>query len=225
VVAKHAATATTLKSSEWLRKKFWQLLILHLTIKSAQQRRSQLRPNQYSLVLACLTQLGVRILDALIMITILQCARFFSSGCGSGFARHAPGTVGSVAALVMWWFLSSFGLAGSPAANLSLLVITTIVGTIAVATCLRAEPNSADPQWIVIDEWAGLFVALLALTPDNWGLVLLALGLFRVLDASKIGPVGWAEQLPGAWGIMADDLVAGALVALIILAIKSWGIV
>ena len=44
--------------------------------------------------------------------------------------------------------------------------------------------------------------------------------LFRVFDIVKLGPVGWAERLPGAWGIIADDLVAGFLAAMVLLAVR-----
>ena len=66
----------------------------------------------------------------------------------------------------------------------------------------------------VVDEWAGLFVALCGVEAFNLGHVVIALVGFRVLDITKPGPVGWAERLPGALGVMADDIVAGAIVLL-----------
>jgi phosphatidylglycerophosphatase A len=89
---------------------------------------------------------------------------------------------------------------------------------------MRGTPESSDPQWIVIDEWAGLFVALAGLTPSNWTTAFVAFILFRVFDASKVGPVAWAEQLPGAYGVMADDLVAGILTAGCIAAMRAFGL-
>lgn len=98
---------------------------------------------------------------------------------------------------------------------MALVVITTVVGTVAVQVALRSERDK-DPQWIVIDEWAGLFVALVGIVPTQLTQALMAFTLFRIFDASKIGPVGWAEKLPGQFGIMADDLVAGALASLVV---------
>jgi len=94
-----------------------------------------------------------------------------------------------------------------------------MVGLVAVASIVGLSSATSDPQWIVIDEWAGLYLALFGIAPLEWRWVFFAFVLFRIFDAVKIGPVGWAESLPGAWGIMADDLVAGALVALVV-----WGL-
>jgi phosphatidylglycerophosphatase A len=151
-------------------------------------------------------------------------ARWISSGFGSGYALRAPGTFGSVAAFIFWWLLHRLEVLKSPYATLILAVATTIVGTAAAAYCMRLTPNSSDPQWIVIDEWAGLFIALTAIPPAHWSAALLALVLFRIFDATKLGPVAWAEQLPGAYGVMADDVVAGALTAGVIVLCRTTGI-
>ena len=70
-----------------------------------------------------------------------------------------------------------------------------------------------------MDEVAGQSIALLpvyALVPPEAtllrvGAVLLAFGLFRVLDVWKPGPIGALERLPGGWGVMMDDVLGGAL--------------
>jgi phosphatidylglycerophosphatase A len=91
--------------------------------------------------------------------------------------------------------------------------VTIVLGTLAIRLSLGAN-SAKDPQWIVIDEWAGLFVALVGV---NWRVgwqVLLAVILFRIFDISKVGPIRSAERLPGAVGIMADDVVAGVFALL-----------
>lgn len=143
---------------------------------------------------------------------IRRIAALFSSGFGSGYAPKAPGTFGSVAAVVLWLALeraSAFFFV-SP---LALAIGVTVVGFVASTVSLSGE-RSSDPQWIVIDEWAGLFVALCGIEALNLGHVVIALVGFRVLDIAKPGPVAWAERLPGALGVMADDIVAGAIVLL-----------
>jgi phosphatidylglycerophosphatase A len=75
--------------------------------------------------------------------------------------------------------------------------------------------NQKDPRCVVIDEVAGMALALAAL-PRNWRVYLAALVLFRLLDIVKPGPIRKAEQLPGGWGIMADDLLAGLTANLLI---------
>lgn len=154
------------------------------------------------------------------LVSLLRfCAVCVASGFGSGYARIAPGTVGSLAALVVWWLLRQSQLIASNGAVL-LLVATAVLGSLAVAYSLEPSSGDPDPRWIVIDEWAGLFVALVGIMPTEWHLVLGAFGLFRLFDATKVGPVGWAESIPGCWGIMADDLVAGVLTAVLIAAVR-----
>lgn len=143
-------------------------------------------------------------------------SNWVSSGFGSGYARVAPGTFGSAAALIFWFLLHAVGMPASFSVHISLFFATAIVGTLAVAHSIGSSPPAADPPWIVIDEWAGLFIALTTIAPNQVGWIALGFGLFRLFDALKWGPVGWAEKLPGTWGIMADDVVAGALTALLV---------
>lgn len=148
-------------------------------------------------------------------------SNWISSGFGSGYAWIAPGTFGSAAALIFWFLLHALGMPASFSSHAILFALTTIVGTCAVAHSIRSDAESADPPWIVIDEWSGLFLALATLTPNQLGWIALGFLLFRVLDALKWGPVAWAEKLPGAWGIMADDVVAGLLTALLLSICRS----
>ncbi len=84
--------------------------------------------------------------------------------------------------------------------------------------------RQGDPSAVVIDEVAGQAIALLPVyafarggTPVRfWILVAAAFFLFRAVDVVKPGPVGAAEKLPGGLGVMADDLLGGALVALLL---------
>lgn len=137
-------------------------------------------------------------------------ASFLSSGCGSGYSPKAPGTVGSVAAVVVWVLAQRAGAfeVVSPAVC---AVGVSVVGLLAAMVAMRGM-GSKDPQWIVIDEWAGLFVALCGVDPLSITQVVVALVGFRLFDIWKPGPVRWAERLPGAVGVMADDIVAGAIV-------------
>lgn len=85
-----------------------------------------------------------------------------------------------------------------------------------------------DPSWIVIDEVAGQFVALLPVSLGAaaagapvlalWPGWLAAFLAFRLFDIWKPGPVGWADRQGGALGVMLDDLIAGALAAIAVAA-------
>jgi phosphatidylglycerophosphatase A len=124
---------------------------------------------------------------------------------GVGRLKPAPGTWGSLVVL------PAALLGPVPAFVLALLV--TLIGFYAVREVLRDTPNQ-DPGWIVVDEAAGMLLALAGLSLDAsiWG-VLIAFGLFRVFDIFKPWPISWADQQKGAFGVMLDDVVAGALVA------------
>lgn len=140
-------------------------------------------------------------------------ATFISSGLGSGYAPKAPGTFGTVAAAVAWLGMSWGGLVSSQLTHMLCAVLTIVCGTIAIRLSLDSG-SAKDPQWIVIDEWAGLFVALIGTDASVSWQVLLAVILFRIFDISKVGPIRAAERLPGAVGIMADDVVAGGFALL-----------
>ncbi len=145
-------------------------------------------------------------------------ARLIAAGLGAGFSPWAPGTAGSLLGLALGGAL----LAASPyvlaAATLGLAFGGLPI--IARATGLKMRPGGQgdhdDPGWVVIDEVAGQCLALLALPRPSWGGALLAFVLFRALDIAKPGPVGWADRQGGAWGIMADDLIAGFVACLIV---------
>jgi phosphatidylglycerophosphatase A len=96
-----------------------------------------------------------------------------------------------------------------------------VAGLLATRISLDEE-GGEDPQWIVIDEWAGVCIALIGADPRNLLGVLGALVMFRIFDIVKPGPVSWAEDLPGAWGIMADDVIAGVCALAGMSALRCW---
>jgi phosphatidylglycerophosphatase A len=138
-------------------------------------------------------------------------ARWVASFLGSGLAPVAPGTLGSLAALPPGLAL----LWASPAALAAGVLVVVALGLWSI----RAAGVADDPGWVVIDEVAGQWIALLALAHPSVPGALLAFAAFRLFDIAKPGPVGWAERLPGAVGVMADDVLAGVLAALLV-----WGI-
>ena len=125
---------------------------------------------------------------------------------GVGRLKPAPGTWGSLLVLPA-------ALLG-PVPALLLAILVTLIGFYAVRDVLRETPDQ-DPGWIVVDEAAGMLIALAGLSAGAtiWG-VLLAFGLFRIFDILKPWPISWADQQKGAFGVMLDDIVAGALAAL-----------
>lgn len=140
---------------------------------------------------------------------------------GVGLLRPAPGTWGSLAGL-------GLGVLIHMAGGALLLVIATLAVTALGYWAVRAEvgTSSDDPSEIVIDEVAGQWVALwpvsVGATLSGADIVALYPGLitafvaFRAFDILKPGPVGWADRQHGAFGIMADDVIAGWLAAMIV---------
>jgi len=141
---------------------------------------------------------------------------FIATGCYSGLSPKAPGTAGSLAAAVFGTGLLTL----SPAVLAPAALAATIAGFWAVP--FVAEPGQ-DPGFVVIDEWAGQFLAMAALPHVSFRGVIAAFALFRLFDITKPGPIGWADRQPGAFGIMTDDIFAGAAAAVVILIIRHFG--
>ena len=128
-------------------------------------------------------------------------ARLIASGFGSGLSRWAPGTMGSAVAAVLAVPL----LLLSPWALVAALAASCVAGWWAIP---RAGGDH-DPGWVVIDEFAGQFLTLLVLPAPGWGGIALGFVLFRIFDIVNPGPIDAVQRLPGATGVMADDLLAG----------------
>lgn len=143
----------------------------------------------------------------------MRIARFVASGCGIGQAPVAPGTVASAAAVAIGAGL----LALSPLALLAAALLATAGGFLAV----RHGAIEGDPGWVVIDEFAGQWLTMLTLPAPHWPGLFIAFILFRILDVTKLGPVGWADRQRGPFGIMADDVIAGVIGAVILLAVRA----
>jgi phosphatidylglycerophosphatase A len=141
--------------------------------------------------------------------------------CGAGFGPKVPGTWGALVALIvfliLWFMLPALG------AGRMVLEAVTVAG-IAVTSWIAvlwgewaiARFGSQDPKPFVLDEFAGQWVALLALpvalSGSFWAVAVMAGGqfvLFRIFDILKLSPAREAERLPAGWGILTDDLVAG----------------
>ncbi|MRR37038.1 phosphatidylglycerophosphatase A [bacterium] len=141
-------------------------------------------------------------------------SRLAATFFGAGYAPVAPGTAGSIAAIPLYYLLKRLSW---PQYVLSVIMIT-LVGVFASS---RMEASwGKDPSRVVIDEVAGILVALVS-RPAGARDILIALLLFRFFDIVKPPPVKNLEALPGGVGIMADDIAAGILSALSLRAIMK----
>jgi phosphatidylglycerophosphatase A len=143
----------------------------------------------------------------------LSITRIIASGFGIGYVPIAPGTAASAAALLLGAWLMTL----SPFALSAAVLIASFGGVWAI----HAARVEGDPAWVVIDEFAGQWLALLALARASLPGLLAAFVIFRLLDITKPPPIAWADRQKSAAGIMADDLIAGAITAGILWAIRS----
>ncbi|MCC7007607.1 MAG: phosphatidylglycerophosphatase A [Acidobacteria bacterium] len=124
---------------------------------------------------------------------------------GAGFVPVAPGTAGSAVGIALYWFTRHW----SAPAQVTLVIVVCAAGVWA-ASRAALHFRRKDPGQVVIDEVAGQLVTVLLLGVGAAGAILGFL-VFRLFDIVKPWPVRRLEALPGGWGIMADDLAAGAL--------------
>ena len=124
-----------------------------------------------------------------------------------GYLPYAPGTYGSVLACILLYFFSSVF-------THPLFVLIFIAVTLIVLNSLTLEVN--DPGYIIIDEVAGMFIAM-----AGQGVTFLSLlagfVLFRFFDIVKPYPIRRVEALPKGYGILADDIVAGVFANLLLI--------
>jgi phosphatidylglycerophosphatase A len=121
-----------------------------------------------------------------------------------GFSPIAPGTVGTLGAIPLWWALRDLPL---------WLYLVTVAGLVAVAIHAAGRAGAywktADASPIVIDEVAGYLVAM-ALVPWSWPAALAGFALFRLMDVVKPWPASALDRVKNGFGVVMDDVVAGA---------------
>ena len=131
----------------------------------------------------------------------------------------APGTCGSLAAFLCWFFIKPF------ISDPLFLLITGFIFFIGIACSeiLVIADSKKDPQYIVIDEWVGMWIGLYLVQHDFlWGL--LAFFCFRIFDILKPGPIGEMDKMDGGIGVMMDDVVAGILTCILIQSLSSYSL-
>lgn len=122
---------------------------------------------------------------------------------GTGYLPYAPGTWGAAATLPLWWVLTQLGPLGYALGLAGVLIVAVLV-----AGPAQTLLGQADASAIVIDEAAGLLVAL-AGVPLNWALVLTGFVLFRAFDILKPWPISWFDRGHRGLDVVLDDVAAG----------------
>jgi phosphatidylglycerophosphatase A len=146
----------------------------------------------------------------------------------SGKSKIAPGTVGSLVAIIL-----AFNIMHLPMGWAVLWALTAVsiwLGTKSANRYMADKSTDHDPKEIVIDELAGMWLTIVVwhvwvvvmtdawagaretIELRGWDIQFLAIGfvLFRFFDIVKPWPIGWADRkVKGGWGVMLDDLIAG----------------
>ncbi|MBP1748774.1 MAG: pgpA [Deltaproteobacteria bacterium] len=133
---------------------------------------------------------------------------FFNTCFCTGYIPFAPGTFASIlAAVLIYCFPGIF-------TSIYFAGLCIIFGTVSIN---GERYEGKDPGHIVIDEFAGMCVAM-AGHKASLTIVIMGLVLFRIFDIIKPFPINRVERLPGGWGVMADDVLAGVFSNILILA-------
>ncbi len=128
-----------------------------------------------------------------------------------GYLPFAPGTWGSVFAILLWWVLLKdlntyiFG---------AIIIIFLLIG-IVVSNIIIDQSGDHDPSHIIIDELVGQWLALF-LIPDGFFNIAISFILFRFFDIIKPWPIRLIEKFPKGLGVMSDDLTAGLITLILI---------
>ncbi|WP_246029379.1 phosphatidylglycerophosphatase A family protein [Pedobacter nototheniae] len=138
--------------------------------------------------------------------------KIISTGLGIGYIGKGAGTFAAIAACACWYLFQT-GYYYPPMAALIATILLVIIGVI--------SGNKVEAIWgkdhgrVVIDEIAGMCITLLWV-PIKWEYIILGLILFRFFDILKPLFIRRLEALPGGWGVMADDVLAGVYANLVL---------
>ena len=134
----------------------------------------------------------------------------FLTGCYTGLLPKAPGTWGTIFGALVAFVLLLF----LPQSTLFLLVILITIIAIKEINKYEEHTKTHDASIIVIDEIAGIWLAISILPNTNPLWIAVAVLFFRIYDITKPSYIGKLDKLPGGIGVMADDLLAGVLAGL-----------
>ena len=133
-----------------------------------------------------------------------------------GLLPFAPGTLGSLIAILIWYvsiyFLSIY--------LFYIIVILTLILSFSTINNYLNEKKKDDPSEVIIDEFLGQSIPLFFIFEFYVFELLLAFVAFRFFDIFKIYPVNKAENLEGSFGVIMDDVVAGVYALIILMIYK-----
>lgn len=158
-----------------------------------------------------------------------ELAHLVATGFGLGRVAIAPGTWGTLQALVVWcaieWVAGPTTYTSRAVACSLLLVVGIWAVNLSVAHPVRLTQSllkPKDPSDIVVDEWVGLWIALIPASLANFWSLIGAFTLFRLFDVVKPWPVSYFDKREGTLGVLLDDVAAGVISAALLAIIGSY---
>jgi phosphatidylglycerophosphatase A len=143
-------------------------------------------------------------------------AHFFALGLGTGLAAKAPGTVGTLASLPLFWLISAYDLS----TQLAIIATLFVIGVYVCSVTGKAL-GVVDHGSIVWDEIVAMMLVL-TVTPNAWPWTLTAFLLFRLFDIWKPYPIAQLDRrIKNGLGVMLDDVLAAAY-AMLVLLVLMW---
>jgi phosphatidylglycerophosphatase A len=138
-------------------------------------------------------------------------AVWIATVAGAGYLPAAPGTAGSLVGLALAVAVGQYP-APQPWKSLALALAALGLSIAGIGAATEAEKffGRTDPPQVVIDEVVGQMLAFVIRPEAGWKWWIAGFLLFRAFDVIKPFPARRAERLPGGWGIMMDDVIAGA---------------
>ena len=139
------------------------------------------------------------------------------TGLGSGYTPKAPGTAGSLLALLIFFIF--------PLNSINWFILSILFFFVGVWSGSEIEKDKGeDPGLVVIDEMVGQWLAVIFL-PYSWLTLLIGFILFRVFDIFKPYPINRSQKLKAGWGIMIDDVLAGVYANIVLQATYMSGLI
>lgn len=136
---------------------------------------------------------------------------------GAGYSPFAPGTAGAIVGVLVILLLHQIpGLHDPQVFFFTLLALTIFCCVLGAYSTDKLEPLwGKDPSRVVIDEVIGVWIGMFGL-PVTWQWLLAAFVLFRFFDIAKPLGIRKLEAIPGGWGVMLDDVLAGVYTLIVL---------
>jgi phosphatidylglycerophosphatase A len=146
--------------------------------------------------------------------------RLVATAGGAGYSPVAPGTCGTLVGVAIAFACRSI----DTCLFVGVVLLVTVCGVVAADRAERLW-GTHDDQRIVIDEVAGYLLTVAFVDRSNPWTLALGFIVFRALDILKPPPIRWFERAPGGWGVMLDDVAAGAIGAVTMVILARLGVI